>query len=63
MSVPRDLGGPAPLPFMGELMSCFRCGRQERSNPGIESSWYSFTMYDEGDRHAVRYYWCGKCKP
>lgn len=26
-------------PFGGELMTCFLCGKQERSNPHTESGW------------------------
>lgn len=27
------------MPFMGEMMRCVVCGRQERSNPRISSNW------------------------
>lgn len=54
-----------PLPFMGEVMECFSCGLQERSDPAVESSWFSFTMDgedSEGRPVVMRLYWCGRCE-
>lgn len=50
-----------PLPFQGEEVTCFRCGRSEVSDPRVESGWYSFSL--EGDRGTMRLYWCGRCIP
>jgi len=32
------------IPFSGELMTCALCGRQEKSDPGIESGWRAIQM-------------------
>ena len=40
------------LPFMGELMTCVMCGKQEQSDPKVKSDWR--TVEPDG----VRYYVC-----
>lgn len=44
-----DTGGqPTPgLPFQGEVMICVMCGRQQRSNPTVESNWRALTVDGE----------------
>jgi len=29
----------APIPFVGELMVCCLCGREQRSDPTVSSQW------------------------
>lgn len=35
------------LPFQGEVMTCVMCGKQQKSNPMVESNWTAITI-DEG---------------
>jgi hypothetical protein len=42
-------------PFMGEMMTCAVCGKQQKSDPKIESQWTCVVL---GDR---RVYFCPKC--
>lgn len=32
------------LPFQGEMMTCVVCGKQERSDPKVESNWRGITL-------------------
>lgn len=43
------------LPFQGELMTCFICGTQHRSNPEEESNWNCFQY------RGKRVYLCPDC--
>lgn len=43
------------LPFMGEMMVCRQCGKQQQSDPEVESGW---TTIDLDER---RFYFCPEC--
>ena len=43
---------PGNVPFMGEMMTCVMCGRQQKSDPLTQSQWRAI----EAD--GVRYYAC-----
>ena len=43
------------LPFQGELMTCYICGAQHRSNPKEESNWNCF------EHRGVWVYLCPGC--
>lgn len=40
-------GKPEHNPFQGELMKCVMCGREERSDPGVESEWRAIEWGDD----------------
>lgn len=42
--------------FMGELMTCYRCGKQEQSHPNQQSQWTVVEL--EGDKPM---YFCPEC--
>jgi hypothetical protein len=37
----RNLG---KIPFMGEMMTCIFCGRQEKSGPATDSNWRAISF-------------------
>jgi len=45
------------LPFHGEMMTCFICGKQQLSDPRVESNWTCFTNPGTGKRA----YLCPPC--
>jgi len=51
------LSDPKPLilPFMGEVMTCYLCGRSKQSDPNVESGWWCVMV----DGRFLRYY-CDK---
>lgn len=46
-----------PIRFRGEMMTCVMCGKQEQSDPGIESQWRCVEVDGDG------YYVCPKHFP
>lgn len=38
------------IPFTGELMTCVMCGREQRSDPKVESNWRVLQL-GEGERY------------
>lgn len=56
VSVPAGLGLKGNVPFLGEVMVCILCGKEEASNPHIESNWRALQL-GEGARRR-RYYAC-----
>lgn len=45
------------MPFQGELMTCAMCGRQEWSNPKVQSGWTLIQLPGS----AVQHYVCPPC--
>lgn len=41
-----------PLVFMGELMTCILCGKEQLSNPRVESNWRAVSL------NGVTFYAC-----
>lgn len=47
------------LPFTGEMMKCEICGREQQSNPRIESGWFRFDFIFA---NCVKYFYiCPDC--
>jgi len=40
---------------MGELMKCAKCGKEQKSDPRVESNWWCITY------QGVRFYFCPEC--
>lgn len=49
---------PAPVPevFMGTMMKCVMCDKEQQSDPNIESNWTCFEIDSDS-----RYYCCPDC--
>lgn len=39
--------------FRGEMMTCIMCGKQEKSDPRVESDWTVIEMPDDGKAYYV----------
>lgn len=46
-------------PFVGEVMHCVVCHRNEKSDPKVESNWLAFDFMRAGK--TVRIYVCPSC--